>query len=327
MNRKRAPGPTHPQNRPTVSDFTLNILGCGSAVPTSRHNPACQVVDHRDTLYMIDCGEGAQTMFRRMRLRINRLRHIFIGHLHGDHLFGLPGLLSTLALNEANGVITVHIMEQGAEAVRKMLELSSHDLPYTIEWNILDPRGGQMLIDTPSLTVRSFRLYHGVPCVGFRFDEKPKPRHLRGDMLQFYNVPVKDRVALKQGADLTLPDGRVIPNERLTSPADPSGSYAYASDTAYSPHVAEAVRGVGVLYHEATYADSLAQQARRRGHSTAREAALTAREAGVGELVIGHYSKRYLSTDILVGEARSVFPRVIAADEGMKIDLLTGDVL
>ena len=160
-----------------------------------------------------------------------------------------------------------------------------------------------------------------MPCVGFRFDEKPKPRHLRGDMAKFLEIPVRELAGIKAGADFVRADGTVFTNDRLTTPADPSASYAYCSDTMFNPAVAESVRGVDLLYHEATYGDELAVKGAERGHSTASEAAEIARLAGAKRLLIGHYSSRYNDTDELLQQARAVFPDTIAATEGMKIDL------
>lgn len=298
------------------SDFTLHILGCGSAVPTVRHNPSCQIIDHRGTLYMIDCGEGAQAMMRRLKLKFSRLRHIFISHLHGDHMLGLPGLLSTLALNNVGGTITVHIMADGERVLRPLVDLVCRERSYTLEWDIINGAGGTTLIDTDSLRVTTIRLYHRVPCVGFRFDTKGPTRRLLRDMLDHYEVPVAERAAIASGADFVTADGRTIPNGHLSEPMPRPRSYAYCSDTMPNASVAAAVSGVTTLYHEATYADSEASLAAPRGHSTARQAAETALKAGVGKLILGHYSKRYLSTDTLLAEAREVFPDTFAADEG-----------
>lgn len=304
-----------------MAKFQVNILGCGSATPSLRHNPQCQVIDFRDNLMMIDCGEGAQLMMRRMSLKYSRLNHIFISHLHGDHCFGLPGLLSTLALHGRGGTVTVHIFEQGAKIFDSMLEYFCRDMPYDIKFNIIRPQEAVIYQDD-AIEVSTFPLYHRVPCVGFIFREKEKPRHLISDMVKFYNVPVRQLHDIKHGADFITPDGVVVPNARLTTAADPSISYAYCSDTMFDPRVAEAVKGVDTIYHEATYDSSLAQRARERGHATAEEAGRIAAMAGANRLIIGHYSKRYLTETQLLAEASAQFPNVIAANEGLKIDLL-----
>lgn len=304
-----------------MARFRINILGCGSATPTPRHNPSAQIVDFRDTLYMIDCGEGAQKMMRVMGLKFSRLSHIFISHMHGDHVLGLPGLLSTLALHEKSGTVTVHLPASGLELMRSFIGYFCREAPYEIVFEPI-PESGGVMIETPALTVSAFPLYHRIPAYGFLFAEKPKPRHLIGAMLEHFGVPVAARHAIKMGEDFVASDGTVIANERLTSPADPAVSYAYCSDTMFDSRVAEAVRGVDTLYHEATYDDSLASQAHERGHSTAREAGRIAAMSGARRLIIGHFSNRYDSLDLLATQAREEFPEVIVAAEGLKIDLL-----
>lgn len=304
-----------------AGELKVHVLGCGSAMPTSRHQPACQVVEHRGSLYMIDCGECAQLQFRRQKLSFSRLRHIFITHLHGDHCLGLPGLLSTMGMHQAGGRVTVHMFEPGIEVMRPLLEVTTHELPFEIEWRPLDPEGNELLVETDALAITSFKMNHKVPAVGFRLDEKPKPRHLVSEMLEFYNVGIAQRRSIKAGADLVLDDGRVIANERLTRPATPSASYAYASDTLPSERVARAVAGVDLLYHEATYTSDQAAKAHARGHSTAADAARIALSAGAGALMIGHYSKQYHSEEPLLADARAIFPNTIAAREGMTVEV------
>lgn len=303
-----------------MSDFNIHILGCGSATPSFRHLPACQAIEYRGRVMLIDCGEGAQLSIRKQRLKFSRITDVFISHLHGDHILGLPGLLSTLSLHEVGGCVRVHVFEDGAKLLDQIMRVVCHETTFKIEYDIISPDGG-VLIDDDSLTVRSFPLYHGVPCVGFRFDEKPKLRHLRGDMVKFFNVPIRELANIKAGKDFVTDDGRVIENARLTTDADPSMSYAYCSDTMFDTRVAESVRGVHTLYHEATYVSDLEQQARRRAHSTARQAAEIAKMAGAKRLILGHYSKRYNDMEQHVNEARAVFENTIAGDEGMVIAL------
>ncbi len=304
-----------------MARFQVNILGCGSATPSTRHLPSCQVIDFRDKLFMIDCGEGAQLSLRRMRLKFSRLNHIFISHLHGDHCFGLPGLLSTLALHEKGGTVTIHIFKEGAEIFESMLKFFCRETPFDIKFNIIEPKHA-VIYEDDALTISTFPLNHRIPCVGFIFREKPKLKHLRGDMVKFFNIPIKDLHGIKCGNDFVTPDGQVIANDRLTTPADPTISYAYCSDTSYDPRVAKAIKGVDVVYHEATYDDDFAKEAHARGHSTAREAGKIAHEAGASRLIIGHFSKRYLSENNHLAQAKEEFHDVTIANEGMKIDLL-----
>lgn len=312
-----------------MANFRINILGCGSATPSLRHLPSSQVIDFRDKLMMVDCGEGAQLGMRRMRLKYSRLNNIFISHLHGDHCLGLPGLLSTLSLHEMGGSVTVHTTEDGARMFRQMMDFFCRERSYDLKFNIITPESG-VIYEDKSLTVETFPLYHRVPCNGFIFREKPKLRHLRRDMIDFYNVPVAQRHAIKEGADFVTESGDVIPNERLTTPAEHSASYAYCSDTVYDHRVAEAVRGVDVIYHEATYIDADMAKAHQRGHATASEAARIAVEAGAKQLILGHYSKSYLNEDAHLAEAQAVAsslagdnaPQIILANEGLRIDIL-----
>lgn len=306
-----------------MDEFDINILGCGAATPSLRHLPSCQAIEYRGRVMLVDCGEGAQLSMRRERLKYSRVTDVFISHLHGDHFLGLPGLLSTLSLHEVGGKVRVHCFRPGIELLRHIMAVVAHDTSFEIEYNELDPRGGQTVFDSKSLTVTTFRLSHGqTPCVGFRFDEKPKGRHINGDMVRYHQVPVWKIESLRWGADFEKPDGTVIPNEMLTLPPTPSKSYAYCSDTAYSHEVAEAVRGVDLLYHEATYCEDNAAKAAERGHSTARQAARIAAEAGVGQLLLGHFSKSYVDEECHLAEAREIFPNTIIATEGMKISLL-----
>lgn len=300
--------------------FEINILGCGSASPSLAHHPSSQIVNHRERLYMIDCGEGSQLQAFRMRLPLSRLTDIFISHMHGDHCLGLPGLLSTLGLHDRDAAspVNLYLPAMGVDIMRRMLAFFCGASPFPI--NIVPIEGECGIIaETKSLEISAFPLYHRIPAYGFLMREKLKPRKLRADMCDFHQVPLRMRGAIKEGADFVKEDGTVIPNDWLTAEAPASLSYAYCSDTMYDRRVVEAVKGVDVLYHEATYLDELSAQAHGRGHSTALEAARVAKEAGAGMLVIGHYSKRYSDPTPLLEEARSIFPNTIAANELQKI--------
>ena len=304
-----------------MANFCVNILGCGSASPSDRHLPSCQVIDFRDKLMMIDCGEGAQLQFRKQHLKFSRLNHIFISHLHGDHFLGLPGLLSTMSLHDVEGNITVHAFREGLTILRQILDVFCRDRSFNLTYSPIDPCGG-ILLDEKGITVEAFPLYHRVPAVGFIFREKPKPRRIIGDMVEFYKVPVAQRNALKNGADYITPEGTVVANSRLTLDPAPSASYAYCSDTAFDPRVAESVRGVETIYHEATYLESEKAKASQRGHSTAAEAGEIASMAQAKRLILGHYSRSYNNDEAFAEEAATRFSgEVIAAREGMKIDL------
>lgn len=270
---------------------------------------------------MIDCGEGTQRSIMLQKLPFTHLRHIFISHLHGDHCLGLPGLLSTLSLHQMGGTLTIHTFAEGADIFRKIVDFFCRERSFNLEFNILDPSTSQIALDTKSLTVETIPLRHRVPTVGFLMREKPKQRHIIADAVKFFNVPVSQMKAIKEGADFVTPSGEVIANHRLTHDADPSSSYAYCSDTQYFPELAQAVEGVSLLYHEATYADDSLQKAAQRFHSTASQAARVAADAKVGRLLLGHYSKSYPNEEQHLKEAQAIFPNTILANEGLRLQI------
>lgn len=304
-----------------MSYFNVTILGCGSATPTLRHNPSAQFVTYRNKGMLVDCGEGTQLQLRRFGLSFARISDIFISHLHGDHFLGLPGLLSTMSLHGVEGTVTVHTFAEGAEILRRLMDLFCRERSFRIVYDIIDPSRPGIICEDANLTVETFPLFHRVPCVGYIFREKPKRRHINGEAVRFHGVPNYAMDSLRDGADFVKADGTVVPNRFLTSDPSPAKSYAYASDTMFNPAVAEAVRNVDVLFHEATYGDEDAHKAAPRGHSTAREAARIARMAGAGRLVIGHYSKVISDPETIAAQAREEFPEVTAANEGLRIDL------
>lgn len=308
-----------------MDDFKIHILGCGSASPSERHLPSCQAIEYRERVMIIDCGEGAQLSIRRSHLKFARITDIFISHLHGDHILGLPGLLSTLALNNIGGKVTVHIFKEGVELIKHIISLVAHTLTYELIFDILDPSGSQTLIDDNALSVTTIRLNHTIPCVGFRFDEKPKPRHINSEMARHFGVPHYMMNSLREGNDFITANGETIANKRLTSDPSPSYSYAYCSDTICDPTIIDKIKEVTMLYHEATYDAASAKTAFSRGHSTSIQAARIAAQANAQGLVIGHFSSKYPSTAPLVAEARAIFPNTIAATEGMTLTL--GDKL
>ena len=296
--------------------FEVTVLGCGSATPTTFRHPSAQVVNVRDKLFMVDCGEGAQVEFRRAKFNFSRLGHVFISHLHGDHCFGLPGLLSTLGLMGRVGELVVHSPAGLQKALQSLLDGFCQGLSYTVRFEEFAADRPELIYEDRSLTVHTIPLKHNMPCCGFLFSEKPLARHLRRDMLDFYQIPIAWRNRIKQGEDFLLPDGTLVPNERLTSDPRPPRRYAYCSDTAYTTRFVEQIQGADLLYHEATFAESESLQAKSRFHSTARQAAQVARAASVGKLMLGHFSARYLDCAPLLQEAKDLFPDTLLAVEG-----------
>ena len=297
--------------------FDVHILGCGSALPTMKHYPSAQVVDIRDKLFMIDCGEGAQLQFRKNRLRFNRLNRIFISHLHGDHCFGLIGLISTLGLLGRTGDLVIHSVPDTESILRPQLNYFCRDLSFNVKIETFNHLKSEVIYHDRSVKVTTIPLNHRVPCAGFLFQEQEGDKHIIGDMIKYYNIPLKTIALIKKGADYTTPDGIIVPNSRLTKPADRIRSYAYCSDTAYSEKIIPIIEGVDMLYHEATFLEEDVARAKKTGHSTAGEAAKIAQLANVKKLMIGHFSSRYENFDLLLNEALQIFPNTVLANENL----------
>lgn len=302
-----------------MAEFNINILGCGSALPTTRHLATSQIVDLRDKLYMIDCGEGTQVQMRRMRVRFGRLAHIFISHLHGDHCFGLPGLISTLGMLGRTGELVMHGPKEVETYLRPVMDLFCRGMEFEVRFNPVDTRSHSLVMEDRSLSVYSIPLKHRIPTCGYLFAEKPKEAHIIREMTDFYQVPVRCMKDIKQGQDYVTPEGEVVPNSRLTRPAAPPKRYAFCSDTAYNRSIIPIIEGADLLYHEATFAECDLARAKETFHSTARQAAEIARDAHVKRLVIGHYSARYEDLSELHREAEAVFPGTILGNEGTVI--------
>ena len=304
-----------------MTRFEITILGCGSAMPTTLHNPSSQLVNVNEKLFMIDCGEGTQLQLRKYKTRINKLHSIFISHLHGDHVFGLPGLLATLSLLGRTGDLNIYAHKDMELFLDPFIKHFGNQFPYKINLTPLDPYQHQLIFENNSIRVFSFSLKHRIPTSGFLFEEKDRPRHIKREMIDFYNIPVCKINEIKKGGDYLTDDGKWIKNEILTTPAIPPRTYAYCSDTAYSPEIIPYIQHSDVLYHEATFAEAENLRAQETYHSTARQAAEIARSANVRKLIIGHFSSRYHELGELLDEAQAVFPETELADEGMTINL------
>lgn len=301
--------------------FKVHILGCGSALPTLRHNASAQVVEAHSNLFLVDCGEGTQREMRRCHIAMSRINHIFISHLHGDHCFGLPGLLTTLAMLGRRGEIHIYAFAELQQTFAPLLaqHLKGAEL-YPVFHNIRH-EGFETIYENNSFFVKTLPLRHRVPCVGFVFQEKKPLPHIRRDMIDFLQIPHYAINDIKQGVGWIADDGTFYPHERLVTPNHPPRKYVYMSDTLPCLEHIEVVKGVDLLYHEATFAEDRAVRAIETCHSTARQAAHFALQAKVKQLLIGHYSARYLDETPLLDEARSVFPNTIAAQEGLVVEV------
>ena len=304
-----------------MEKFELTILGCGSALPTTRHFATSQVLNVREKLYMIDCGEGSQLQMRRSHLKFSHLNHVFISHLHGDHCFGLIGLISTFGLLGRTAPLHVHAPENFGSMLQSMLDFFCKGLDFNIEFHPVDTTRHALVHEDRSVMVYSIPLRHRIACCGYLFKEKELLPHIRRDMIDFYHIPVCEINNIKNGKDWVTEDGQVIPCSRLTTPAAPARSYAYCSDTCYLPGLSSLVGGVDLLFHEATFLHEDLQRAQETFHTTALQAATLARDSHVKALCIGHFSARYEDEAVLLDEARSVFAHTILAKENLNIKI------
>ncbi len=304
-----------------MATFDLNILGCGSALPTTRHNASSQVINLRDKLYMIDCGEGTQLQMRKMKIKFSRLNHIFISHLHGDHSLGLPGLVSTLGMLGRMGDLFIYGPAEVGEYVQVIEKLFCQGSPFQMKFQAVDTNNYNLVMEDRSVSVYSLPMKHRVPCCGYLFVEKERSPHIIREMIDFYKIPISKIELIKQGADFVTEEGEVIPNKILTRPTEPAKRYAYCSDTAFFPKIVPYIEGVDLLYHEATFLEADSARAYETFHSTTKQAASIARDAQVKKLLIGHYSARYIDLLPLEKEARSIFHNTLLANEGMVLSL------
>lgn len=304
-----------------MEPFRVHILGCGSALPTLHHNASAQVVEIRGKLFLVDCGEGTQVQLRRSRLRFTKISAVFITHLHGDHCFGLIGMLSTFGLLGRTARLAIYAPAALEDMLKQQMQMFCHDFDYEVDFHPVDTRVQQIVYEDRSLTVETIPLEHRMPCCGYLFREKPSLPHIRRDMIDFYQIPTSQINNIKAGSDWTMPDGEVVRNERLVEPAAPARSYAYCSDTRYIPTLHQRIKNISTLYHESTYGEDNLLMAQKYYHSTARQAALVAREAGVGQLLLGHYSSRYEDEQVLLREAQNVFENTYLTDENAVFDV------
>ena len=304
-----------------MENFEVNILGCGSALPTVRHNPSSQVLSLRGKNFMIDCGEGTQLQLRRSKLRFNNLGHIFISHLHGDHCFGLIGLISTFDLLGRNADLHIFSPKGLEELLRPQLNFFCRGISFDVVFHTFSTKESELIFEDRSIQVTTIPLRHRMPCCGFFFQEKANLPHIRRDMIDYLHIPTYAINNIKNGEGWTTAEGDFYPHERLVTPAEPARSYAYLSDTSFVPNNATLVEGVDLLFHEATFAESETLRAEQTQHSTATQAAEFAQMAHAKKLVIGHFSSRYEDDTLLLKEAQKVFPNTVLARENLKIEI------
>lgn len=294
----------------------LSILGNGSGGPFHGRHYTAQVLQVGSHTFLIDCGEGTQMQLFRYRIRYDACQHIFISHLHGDHVFGLMGLLTNWCLKKRSEPLHLYSPPGLRELVDTFTRVCAVRFTYELRFHEVDTTHATQVLDLPTLEVSTLPLNHRSPTTGWLFREKTRPRNMLREQIEMQDIPRGDIPAIKAGADWVRPDGSIVANAALTRDPMPPRAYAFCSDTAFSPAVAEAVRGVDLLYHEATFTQAHLAEAEFSCHSTAAQAAEVAQMAGVGRLLLGHFSGRYSHVDQHLAEARAIFPRTDAAQEG-----------
>ncbi|TAJ15692.1 ribonuclease Z [Marinilabiliaceae bacterium JC017] len=296
--------------------FSVTILGSNSALPTSTRYPSAQILNVSERFFLIDCGEGTQMQLRKYRIKFARINHIFISHLHGDHCFGLIGLISTLGLLGRKVDLHIYAHKDLEELLGPHLEYFCADLPYEIIFHHLDFKNQKVIYEDKRVVVESFPLIHRVPTCGFLFREKEKEPNIRKDAIIRYNLSIRDIVSIKQGNDFVEEGGNKIPVEQLTVASPRARSYAYCSDTRYCRRILPIINEVDLLYHEATFTHELKKLATQTSHTTARQAATLARDANVGKLLLGHFSNRYKKLDDFIVESSDVFNNTVLVKDG-----------
>jgi len=298
----------------------LTLLGCYAATPRTITNPTAQVLEIRNRMFLIDCGEGTQVQLRKNKLKFSKINHIFISHLHGDHMYGLVGLISTFMLLNRQTDLHVYGPKGIKEIILLQLRYSNSFTGYNLYFHELESKESEVIFEDDKVIVKTIPLQHRIYTNGFLFQEKPKERKLNVAAVEAYQIDKAYYRKIKYGGDITLDNGQVIPNAELSFDPEPTKSYAFCSDTIYNEAIVPLIQNADVLYHEATFLESEADKAEKTMHSTAKQAATIAKMANVKHLVLGHYSTRYSSIDLFQQEAETIFPNVLLGDDGKVFD-------
>ncbi|MFM1878499.1 MAG: hypothetical protein RLZZ241_1365 [Bacteroidota bacterium] len=294
----------------------LLVLGCYAATPRAQTRPSAQLLDTGKHLFLIDCGEGTQMELRKYKVKFSRIEHIFISHLHGDHFFGLPGLVATFRLLGREKPLHIYGPKGIREAITLFLKLGDSWTQYPLHFHELQANTPVTILEDEAITVTTLPLNHRIYTNGFLFRTPPGPRKLKIHIAEAFGINKAYFRKIKSGADGVGPNGAIIANELLTEPPIPGNSYAYCSDTSYKPELVEWISGIQTLYHESTFLESEQQLASSTGHATAAEAAQIALKAGVQKLILGHYSTRYAQLSDFKSEAQAIFEAVALAEDG-----------
>ncbi|NVK04705.1 MAG: ribonuclease Z [Flavobacteriia bacterium] len=301
--------------------FDLLILGAASATPTSQQYTTSQLLTMREQLFLIDCCEGAQQQLRRHKVKTSRINHIFISHMHGDHYFGLIGLISSYHLQRRSKPLNIYGPESLQKVIETQLKASKTRLEYELIFHATNPNRTELIAETKKVLVYSIPLIHGIATTGFKFVEKVSDRRLNMTAITTHGVPPLERKAIQRGMDWENEDGERVANDLLTLPPDRPLSYAFWSDTAFNPSKVEDIKNVDLLYHEATFTRAERDLAEQTKHSTAEDAGKIARAAEVRTLLLGHYSSRYANPDVHLAESQNHFQNVIAGRDNMRVSV------
>jgi ribonuclease Z len=301
--------------------FKLTILGSGSALPTLHRNPSGQLLQYNGIYMLIDCAEGTQLQLKKIKVSPMRIAHVFISHMHGDHYFGLIGLITSLHLIGRTNPLHLYGPPQLYDIIQLQLDAGQTRLNYPLVFHVLEASGANLMLEDEYLRVSSFPVVHRIPTWGFLISEKPVKRRIYKDFIAQYNPDFEQCKAIKAGADFQLSDGGIVKNKSITFDPSPPRSYAYCTDTAYNESIIPIIKNVSVLYHEATFMDHMREEASNTFHSTTVEAATMAKKCNAGKLVLGHYSSRYKDLSPLLDEALKVFEHTIAGDDRLELDI------
>ncbi len=299
----------------------LTVLGCYSATPRAMTNPTSQVLEIKNQMFLIDCGEGTQVQLRKAKVKFSRINHIFISHLHGDHFFGLPGLISTFRLLGREKELHIYGPKGIKEAITLFLKLGDSWTNYPLIFHELTSKVSELIYEDEKVSVSTVPLTHRVYTNGFLFQEKPNPRTLDVKAVAKFKIDKSQFNNIKNGKDVVLEDGTVVANKKLTlDPPEPK-SYAFCSDTQYNEAIVPLIKDATALYHESTFLESELHLCQKTKHSTAKQAASIAKQANVGSLILGHYSTRYKTIALFQEEAQKVFANIELADDGKVFDI------
>jgi ribonuclease Z len=303
--------------------FEVTILGCSAAFPANGLFTTSQVLNINDQYFLIDCGEGCQIRLREYHIKYSKINHIFISHVHGDHILGLPGLLGSFGLLGRKKALHIHCPEGVKDFFEAFIQYTNvRKMEYPIHFHVYQSDEPIIILETNEIIVTTIPLKHDAPTAGFLFQEKERPRNMIKEKIKEYEIPFQEILNIKNGMDFILPNGQVVPNSELTKAALSARSYAFCSDTAYNETMLPLIDKVDLLYHESTFGDEKLEDLKERNiHSTARQAGTIAQKAAVKKLIIGHFSPRYKDLNVLLRQAKEVFPNTELALDGTKFKI------